>query len=122
MLSIRLSRVGKKKKPQYRIIVCEKARDPWGRAKEIIGHYDPCVDPKILEIQKDRLAYWVSKGAQCTETVWNLMVERGILEGEKRRKVKISLKKKEKLAKKQAETKKEVKPEVAEEKAPEAAA
>lgn len=100
MLSIRLTRIGKKKQPEYRFIICEKARDPWGKALEILGHYNPRTNPATFNVKKDRIEYWISNGAQCTDTVWNLFVERGLVKGEKRKNTKITRKRKEKLAKK----------------------
>ncbi len=81
MLIIRLSRIGKKKKPIYRLIISERARDPYGRALEILGSYNPFT--KELISKKDRIKYWVSKGAQLTPTVNNLLIEKGVLKGEK---------------------------------------
>lgn len=99
MLTIRLTRVGKKKQPQYRFIVSEKARDPWGKALEILGTYEPLRTPVVLEIDKERVSYWISKGAQCSDTVWNLLLEKGVLTGDKRKHGGLSTKRKEKLAK-----------------------
>ena len=101
MLTIRLTRVGKKKQPQYRFIVSEKARDPWGKALEILGTYEPLRNPVILLVDKERVAYWISKGAQCSDTVWNLFIDQGMVKGEKRKHGGISIRHKEKLAKKQ---------------------
>ncbi|MBU2613560.1 30S ribosomal protein S16 [Patescibacteria group bacterium] len=100
MLTIRLTRIGKRKQPTYRFIVSEKTRDPWGKALEILGHYNPRTSPSTFEVKEDRVKHWIGKGAQCSETVWNLFVDRKIVEGEKRRKVVISTRRKEKIAKK----------------------
>ena len=81
MLSIRLSRRGTKKKPVYRIIVVEKARDPYGRYLENLGTYNP--HTKDVVIKADRVKYWISEGAQATPTVHNLLVSQSIIEGEK---------------------------------------
>lgn len=102
MLSIRLSRVGKKKQPVYRLVVCEKSKDPWGKIVENVGLVNPMTSPATLELKKDRISYWISKGAQPTDTVWNLFVDEKLVEGAKRLKVKISKKRKAKLAKKSA--------------------
>ncbi len=101
MLAIRLSRIGKKKQPTYRFIVCEKARDPWGKSLEILGTYEPLLNPAKILIDQDRLKYWISKGAQCSDTVWNLMVEQKILEGEKRHITTMKKRHAERLAKKE---------------------
>ena len=102
MLSIRLTRIGKKKQPEYRFVIMEKGRDPWGKALEILGNFNPRSNPPLFNVKQDRIAYWIKNGAQCTDTVWNLFVDKGLVTGEKRKKVSISKKRKEKLAKKQA--------------------
>ncbi len=84
MLVIRLSRVGKKKAPIYRIVVMPKTRDPWAKNLEILGHYNPLVTPKELVIKQDRLNEWLKNGAQPSDTVWNLLITHKLIEGEKR--------------------------------------
>ncbi|MFA6422459.1 MAG: 30S ribosomal protein S16 [Candidatus Buchananbacteria bacterium] len=81
MLSIRFSRKGKKKLPLYSIIVVEKAKDPWGDYVEKLGTYNP--HTKALEIKADRVEYWISKGAQPSESVHNLLITKEIIKGEK---------------------------------------
>lgn len=81
MLTIRLSRIGKKKKPQYRLIISEKAKDPYGRALEILGSYDPF--SKNLQVKGERVKYWLSKGSGMSATVNNLLVGKGVIEGKK---------------------------------------
>ena len=100
MLSIRLTRVGKRKQPLYRFIVTEKSRDPWGKALEILGTYQTLVNPVVIDINTDRVKYWISKGAQCSESVWNILVDQKIVSGDKRKKNSVSKRRKEKLAKK----------------------
>ena len=85
MLAIKLSRVGKKKQPAYRVVVTEKARDPWGRNNEIVGFYDPLSTPKEIRFEEDRVKYWLSQGAQPTDTVHNLLVNAGVIEADKRK-------------------------------------
>lgn len=69
MLRIRLSRVGKKKQPAYRVVVIDqrKARD--SRYVEVVGHYDPLRQPAAINLKSERIQYWLSKGAQPTDTV-----------------------------------------------------
>ncbi len=105
MLSIRLSRVGKKKAPTYRIVVMPKQRDPWARSVEILGHYNPRKQPKELVVQADRIKYWINKGAQPTDTVWNLLVGEKVIEGEKRTSSHISKKRTAKIEEKIVEKK-----------------
>ena len=94
MLTIRLSRVGKKKQPTYRFIVSEKSKDPWGDNLEILGHYNPRSNPPTIVVKADRVKHWISKGATTSDTVNNLLIEQKIIEGDKRRIVKISRKRK----------------------------
>ena len=72
MLMIRLSRRGARKQPIYRIVVIEKdlARD--GREKEIVGLYNPRTEPTTIEFKRDRVEYWLSKGAQFSDRVKKL--------------------------------------------------
>ena len=100
MLTIRLTRIGKKKQPLYRFIVSEKARDPWGKALEILGSHNTLVSPSVSTINEERVKYWISKGAQCSDTVWNLFVDKKIVEGDKRKKQSVSNRRREKLDKK----------------------
>jgi len=94
MLTIRLQRLGKKKHPTYRFIVSEKAKDTQSGALEILGNYDPVAKPKVIALKKDRIEYWISKGAQTSNTVHNLLLKEGIVKGEKKRSVFLSAKRK----------------------------
>jgi small subunit ribosomal protein S16 len=73
MLSIRLARVGAKKKPHYRVVVIEKERARDGRFLEILGHYNPIADPVDIQVNRDRIQYWIGKGAQPSNTVSRLL-------------------------------------------------
>lgn len=81
MLRIRLSRVGKKNKAQFRVTVAEARRAPTGRFIEILGHYDPHTKEKVFN--KERIEYWISKGAKPSATMNNFLVDAGIIKGEK---------------------------------------
>lgn len=83
MLSIRLSRTGKKNQPSYRLIVSEKTKDPWGTYLEILGYYNPRNEAKITALKEERLKYWISKGAQLSATVNNLLVTAGVVNAPK---------------------------------------
>ncbi|MFA4872785.1 MAG: 30S ribosomal protein S16 [Patescibacteria group bacterium] len=83
MVMIRLSRVGKTKFPSYRIIVSDKRKDLWGTALEIVGFYNPLSTPKLIDLKKDRIAYWISKGAQASATLHNMFVDQKIVPGPK---------------------------------------
>ena len=69
VLMIRLSRIGKKKHPFYRVVVTEKTRPRNGRFVEIVGTYDPSKKPSLVQLKQDRVDYWLSKGAQPSDTV-----------------------------------------------------
>ncbi len=73
MLMIRLSRFGKKKHPFYRVVVTEKTRPRNGRFVEIVGTYDPQKKPALVQMDKERVDYWLSKGAQPSDTVRSLL-------------------------------------------------
>jgi small subunit ribosomal protein S16 len=72
---IRLARMGARKKPFYRVIVIEKDRARNGRAVEIVGTYNPRTATPHLELKRDRIDYWVSKGAQLSERVEKLVAK-----------------------------------------------
>ena len=100
MLTIRLSRVGKNKQPSYRLIVSEKARDPWGKYLENVGFYNPRSNPPEIKFNAERIKYWMSKGAQLSDTVNNLLIGQKIISGDKRKIIKLSKRRKVKLEEK----------------------
>lgn len=69
MLMIRLSRRGARKQPVYRIVVIEKDRARDGRSIEVVGLYNPRTSPTTIEFKRDRVDYWLSKGAKMSDTV-----------------------------------------------------
>ena len=69
MVSIRLARYGKKKKPFYRVVVIEKRNPRNGRFVEIVGTYDPLKDPAEIKLEADRIKFWLGHGAQPSNTV-----------------------------------------------------
>ena len=69
MLTIRLSRIGKKKKPFYRVVVIERTRPRDGRVRELVGTYDPLKKPAELKLNAERIKYWLGVGAQPSDTV-----------------------------------------------------
>lgn len=82
MVTIRLRRTGKTKQPSYRVIVADSRSPRDGKFIEIIGHYNPIRQPKILEVKADRARYWLGVGAQPTEVVVDLFKRVNILDGE----------------------------------------
>jgi len=83
MVVIRLTRVGKKKQPTYRLVVQEKHQDPWGKAMDIVGNYNPRTTPKTVVLKAERIKEWISKGAQPSPAVHNLLLTHKVIEGEK---------------------------------------
>jgi small subunit ribosomal protein S16 len=98
MLMFKLARVGKKKQPTYRLVVVERSKDPWGKVVEVIGLIAPLHD-EATRIDAERVKHWISKGAQATDTVWNLFLDRKLVEGAKRKTVRMTTKRKAKLEK-----------------------
>ena len=80
MLRIRLSRVGKKKKPAYRLVVADQRAPREGAFLKIIGHYDPLANPVTLVVKEEEAVYWLQKGAQPSDTVAKLLTRLGIME------------------------------------------
>ena len=70
---IRLARTGARKQPHYRVIVIEKQRARNGRPVEIVGTYNPRTNPASLELKRERIDYWRSKGAQLSSRVDKLL-------------------------------------------------
>lgn len=82
MLMIRLQRIGKKHQPAYRLVVGEKRNKlRGGKQLEDLGWFNPVSDKS--EYKKDRILYWISKGAQPSDTVHNLLVGAKIVAGKK---------------------------------------
>jgi small subunit ribosomal protein S16 len=77
LLAIKLMRTGAKKRPSYRIIVKEKQSKRDGAYLENIGTYNPTREPAEIQLDMDRVRYWLGKGAQPTETVGQLIKARG---------------------------------------------
>jgi small subunit ribosomal protein S16 len=75
---IRLRRTGKTKKPAYRVVVADSRAPRDGRFIEIIGHYHPLADPPRIEIEKEKAAEWLRKGAQPSNTVRHLLARAGV--------------------------------------------
>jgi small subunit ribosomal protein S16 len=116
MLTIRFFRIGKKNQPSYKIVVTDKKNSPsGGRFTEEVGFYNPITKEKSLN--GERIKYWISKGAQPSDTAHNIFVKEGIIEGKKISVLKKSKKKKEEVPAegiKPEASKEEVKPEKAE--------
>jgi len=81
MLVIRLTRIGKKNQPAYRVVLTEKTNPVRGKFQEILGSYNAQLKTKELKV--DRIKYWLSKGAQASATVHNLLVSEKIISDKK---------------------------------------
>lgn len=84
MVMLKLSRVGKNKQPEFRVVVVDKRRDPYGKVLDTVGFYNPRSKPKIIRFNAERVTHWLSKGAQATPTIWNLLVDQKIVQGKKK--------------------------------------
>jgi small subunit ribosomal protein S16 len=82
MLSIRLKRIGKKNQPSFKVIVTEKKKSAKGGTRiEELGFFNPLT--KKTSLKKERILYWLSKGAEPSDTIHNLLIKHKILEGKK---------------------------------------
>ncbi|MCI6542409.1 MAG: 30S ribosomal protein S16 [Christensenellales bacterium] len=79
-VKIRLTRLGDKKSPFYRVIVADSRSPRDGRFIDVIGTYNPLVDPAEIKIDADKAKKWISNGAQPTDTAKALLVKSGIIE------------------------------------------
>ncbi|MBU0731508.1 30S ribosomal protein S16 [Patescibacteria group bacterium] len=95
MLVIRLKRIGRKNKPYYRLVVQEKSKAPSSSVVEEIGTFNPHTDPATIDFNKERVEYWISQGAKASATVHNMLVNEGVIKGDKQRVVQPKIKEKE---------------------------
>ena len=79
MLRIRLRRVGKKKRPVYRVVVADSRAPQRGAFIETIGLYDPLTEPATVNIDQEKAQKWLQQGARPSETVAKLLARQGIL-------------------------------------------
>jgi len=73
MLSIRLRRTGSKKRPFFRVVVSEGRSKKEGQFIEVLGFYNPRTKPAVVEINKERIAYWIGVGARPSDSVRTLL-------------------------------------------------
>ena len=73
MLAIRLRRAGSKKRPFFRVVVTDSRTARDSSFVEILGHYNPRTRPALVDIQQERVDYWISKGAQPSDSVRTLI-------------------------------------------------
>ena len=75
---LRLTRVGSKKNPHYRIVATDARAPRDGKFLEIVGRYDPQTDPSTIELDEEKVRSWLAKGAQPSETVGRLLKAKNI--------------------------------------------
>lgn len=73
MVKIRLTRMGSKKRPFYRVTAIDERKQRDGRPLEFLGTYDPGIEPAALNLDLDGIESWVGKGAQLSDTVRSLV-------------------------------------------------
>ncbi|MFH1129288.1 MAG: 30S ribosomal protein S16 [Patescibacteria group bacterium] len=78
MLKIRLQKVGKKNSPSFRVVLVEHTFRPQGKFLELLGSYNKIQKQKSLN--KERILHWISKGAQCSDTMHNMLVDEKIID------------------------------------------
>jgi small subunit ribosomal protein S16 len=76
---VRLTRVGGKKNPIWRVVVADQRSPRDGRVIETIGRYNAQVEPSLIELDEERLRHWLARGAQPTNTVKKLMKAKGLV-------------------------------------------
>jgi small subunit ribosomal protein S16 len=77
-VKLRLTRVGSKKNPVYRIVAADSRSPRDGKFLEIVGRYNPQTDPSTIELDEDKVRDWLSKGAQPSDTVARLLKVKGV--------------------------------------------
>src|SRR3989344_4753642 len=81
MLKIRLQRIGKIGQAYFKVVVTEHTVKPQGKYLELLGSYDP--HKNKINVDGEKVKYWLGQGAKMSETVNNLLVGKGVIEGEK---------------------------------------
>jgi small subunit ribosomal protein S16 len=79
MVRIRLTRMGKKKQPFYRIVVVDSRRRRDGKYIESLGFYNPKVEPAVMSVDVEKAAEWILKGAQPSETARSVLSKLGVM-------------------------------------------
>lgn len=77
---IRLQRHGSKKRPFYQVVIADERSRRDGRFIENVGHYDPTKKPAVLKLNTESIIAWLSKGAQPTDTVQQILKKQGLLD------------------------------------------
>ena len=77
-VKLRLTRVGSKKNPIYRVVAADSRSPRDGKFIEIVGRYNPQTEPSVVELDEEKVRSWLDKGAQPTESVQKLLKIKGI--------------------------------------------
>ena len=77
-VKMRLTRVGSKKNPIYRVVIADSRSPRDGKFIEIVGRYNPQTDPSTIELKEDKVREWLAKGAQPTDSVRKLLKTQGL--------------------------------------------
>ncbi len=93
-VKIRLTRLGDKKSPFYRVVVTDSRKARNGEYIENLGTYNPLANPAVLKLNSERTKYWIANGAQPTETARTLLVREGLVKPMAKRAPKTDKKKK----------------------------
>lgn len=105
MLKIRLTRIGRKKRPFYRIVLTEASRSNRGRYIELLGSLDPHKRKESFIVKEDRIRHWLSHGAEASVSVHNLLADRGIIKEKKKKATRQNKKKAQKQEQKAQDAK-----------------
>lgn len=81
MLKIRLQRIGKRGQAHFKVVATEHTTKPQGKYLELLGSYDPHKNKMNVDVEK--VKHWISQGAHLSETVNNLLINKGVIEGDK---------------------------------------
>lgn len=76
-MKIRLTRMGSKKRPFYRVVALDSAARRDGRPVEFLGHFNPMVEPNDIKLDMEKIEKWIAKGAQPSNTVRSLLKKAG---------------------------------------------
>ncbi|MCL1944427.1 MAG: 30S ribosomal protein S16 [Firmicutes bacterium] len=82
-VKIRLTRMGDKKAPFYRIVVSDSRSPRDGKFIEQVGTYNPLINPAQIKLEQEKIKYWLKNGAQPTDTVKSILANNGIIESKK---------------------------------------
>ena len=78
-VKIRLTRMGAKKKPFYRLVAADSEAPRDGKFLEILGYYDPMKDPAEVNFHQDKITYWIQKGARVSQSAMALLKKEGMM-------------------------------------------